>query len=501
MTNKTAHQTERPPIVVVMGHVDHGKSTLLDFIRKTNIVAREAGGITQHVAAYEVEHEKDGQAKRITFIDTPGHAAFSAIRERGANVADIAILVVAADDGVKAQTIEALQQIREAKIPFVVAINKIDKPNANIERTQASLMEKEVFLETLGGDVPWTAISAKVGTGVSDLLDLILIVAELNEFTADPSVTAEGYVIEAHRDQKRGMAATLIIRNGTVKSGMAVLAGRALAPVRILETTSGETVKEATFSSPVQLVGFDELPSVGEQFRAYKNKKAAEEARPAPAAPAARASHAPAEGEDVKFALPVIVRADTSGSLEAIEHEAATLGDERGFVSIVQSGIGTISENDVKAAMAGSTLGTVIGFNVRVDTVATEYARQHGVRIETFNIIYKLTERLTELLKEGRPRKLTEEVHGRAKVLKQFSSRKDEHVIGGSVVEGYIAKGGQVRVTRRGTTIGVGKMRNIQSHKQDVSRVETGSEFGAQVESDFVIMQGDTLECFTTSMK
>ncbi len=212
MSQKQSHSIERPPVVVVMGHVDHGKSTLLDFIRQSNTVAKEAGGITQHVAAYEVERERGGLHKKITFIDTPGHAAFSAIRARGANVADIAILVVAADDGVKAQTLEALAQIREAGIPFIVAINKIDKPNASVERTQASLLEQQVFLENLGGDVPWAAISAKAGTDVEELLDLILLVAELNEFKADPSLSASGYVIEAHRDQKRGIAATLIIK-------------------------------------------------------------------------------------------------------------------------------------------------------------------------------------------------------------------------------------------------------------------------------------------------
>src|SRR3989344_4577087 len=236
MTSKPDNSTaERPPIVAVWGHVAPGKSTLLDFIRHANVVAGEAGGITQHVAAYEVERPstRSGQAKKITFIDTPGHAAFSAIRARGASAADIAILVVAADDGVKAQTLEALKSIRETNTPFIVAINKIDKPTADLARTQRMLLEQNVYLEKFGGDVPWAAISAKVGTGVEELLDLILLVAEIEGFTGDPALPAEGYVIEAHRDQKRGLAATLIIRNGTLKSGMAVLAGRAIAPVRI----------------------------------------------------------------------------------------------------------------------------------------------------------------------------------------------------------------------------------------------------------------------------
>ncbi|KKW06343.1 MAG: Translation initiation factor IF-2 [Candidatus Kaiserbacteria bacterium GW2011_GWC2_49_12] len=231
--------TERPPIVAVLGHVDHGKSTLLDFIRKTNTVEKEAGGITQHVAAYEVTHK----GKRLTFIDTPGHAAFGAIRARGATIADIAILVVAADDGVKAQTLEALASIKSVDIPFVVALNKIDKPNANIERTQSSLMEHGVFLEKLGGDVPWTAISAKTGAGVDELLDLILLVAELRELKGDPIPPASGYVVEAHRDTRRGIAATLIITNGVLKQGMAVRAGSAISPVRIMEDNTTHRIR------------------------------------------------------------------------------------------------------------------------------------------------------------------------------------------------------------------------------------------------------------------
>ena len=500
--NKSVSQsTERPPIVVVMGHVDHGKSTLLDFIRHTSTVAGEAGGITQHVAAYEVVKEKDGAKKRITFIDTPGHAAFKAIRARGAHAADIAVLVVAADDCVKAQTLEALQSIRDAKIPFVVAINKIDKPNASVERTQASLMEHEVFLDKLGGDVSWTAISAKTGQGVDELLDLILIVAELQEFKGDPKVEAEGYIIEAHRDQKRGIAATLIITNGTLKQGMSVIAGRAVAPVRIMLDSAGKNIRDASFSSPVQLIGFDEMPDVGESFRAYKSKRDAEEARAAQAPRAKAANIVPGAEETEHFAMPIIVRADTSGSLEAIEHEAARLGDERSSIRIVQSGIGSITENDAKAALAGTSQAVVIGFNVAADASTEEYARQHGIRIETFDIIYKLTERLEELLADSRPKRTVEEVVGKAKVLKQFSSRKNEHVVGGSVVEGYLAKGASVRVTRRSTVIGVGKIKNMQSHKQNVDRVETGSEFGTQIEAVFEITQGDTLECFTTSLK
>ena len=502
MPKKSANSIERPPVVVVMGHVDHGKSTLLDFIRKSNIVAGEAGGITQHVAAYEVVREIVNPStslrasKRITFIDTPGHAAFSAIRARGANVADIAILVVAADDGVKAQTLEALEQIREAKIPFIVAINKIDKPNANVERTQASLLEQNVFLEKFGGDVPWVSISAKAGTGIEELLDVILLVAEMNELKADPTIPATGYVIEAHRDQKRGIAATLIITDGTLVSGMAVLAGRAIAPVRIMEDHAGKTLKSATFSTPITLVGFDELPGVGETFHAYKNKHDAEHVREGLAAAphSTGANSAVASYGSDTFFLPVIIRADASGSLEAIEHEASKIGDEHARISVVQSGIGNISENDVKTAMAGATHAILIGFDVSTDPIAEALALQHGVAIVTFNIIYKLTEHLEERLAALKPKRVIEEIAGRARVIKVFSTQKELHVVGGGVTEGFFGKGGTVRVIRRKLPIGTGKVLNMQSNKQNVTRVEATSEFGAQIESKFEIAEGDILE-------
>lgn len=500
--------TERPPIVAVLGHVDHGKSTLLDFIRKSNTVAKEAGGITQAVAAYEVVHYPTkpssayaSEGKHITFIDTPGHAAFQTIRARGASVADIAILVVAADDGVKPQTLEALKSILDAKIPFIVALNKIDKPNANIERTQATLAENGVYLEKLGGEVPWTAISAKTGAGVEDLLDLVLIVAEIEDLKGDAAAPARGYVIETHRDQKRGMAATLIITDGTLKSGMAVLAGRSIAPVRIMEDSMGKNMREATFSTPISLIGFDELPEAGSEFTSYKNKREAESARPPLPPPTYATAKAAFVGEDAIFYMPVVIRADSTGSLEALEHEIALLGDEHARIQIVQSGIGAIAENDVKTAFAGATHASVIGFNVAIERSAEALAQQHTVRVELFDIIYKLTERLTDLLKELRPVRIVEEVVGRAKVIKQFSTRKGQTVLGGAISEGYLPKGGSIRVMRRGTLIGMGKLENIQTNKQNVARAEAPSEFGAQIEAVFEVAQGDSLEAVVSVTK
>lgn len=490
---------ERPPVVAVLGHVDHGKSTLLDYIRKANTVAKEAGGITQHVAAYEVVHNE----KKITFIDTPGHAAFSAIRSRGANVADICILVVAADDGVKAQTLEALASIRAAKTPFVVAINKIDKPNADLSRTQRTLLEQEVLLEQFGGDVPWAAVSAKTGEGVSQLLDLILLVAEVQELTGDTKLSATGYVIEANRDKKRGIAATLIIKNGTLESGDFVRAGRGISPVRILEDHTGTAIKTATFSMPVRLIGFDELPAVGVEFSTHTSKRKAEDARNADQSLVSVLQNTVNEEDPDVFQLPVIIRADTSGSLDAIQLETAKIGDKGRRVRIVQCGIGAITEDDVKNALASQMKNGVpapiLGFNVGVEPVAKAFSLERGVQIEQFDIIYKLTEKLTELLKDHAPKRTVETVVGSAKVLKYFSSKHDEHVVGARVVGGELRKKGQVRIMRRDALYGRGEIVNLQANKQNVEKVSDEGEFGAVVSTENSPMPGDIIECIETS--
>jgi translation initiation factor IF-2 len=493
---------ERPPVVAVLGHVDHGKSTLLDYIRKANVVAGEAGGITQHVAAYEVIREKNGVEKHITFIDTPGHAAFKTIRARGANVADIAILVVAADDGVKAQTLEALESIRAAKIPFIVAINKIDKPNADLARTQASLLEKHVYLEQFGGDVPWAALSAKSGVGIEELLDLILLVAEVQELSGDTSLPAIGYVIEAHRDKKRGVAATLIIKNGSLGNGHYVRAGIGIAPVRIMENDRGQMIKRATFSSPIRLIGFDELPDAGVEFHTHNSKREAEGARSNDVSLKRSVINSVEDADPNVFRMPIIVRADTTGSLDAIASEVSKIGDARRKVQIIQSGIGAISEDDVKTAIAaGATPAVVIGFHVSTDRMAQNFAIERAVAIESFEIIYKLTERLEELLLKEAPKRKVETVVGRAKVLKYFSSRHDEHVVGARVLDGELRKKGQVRIVRRDEIVGRGDLVNIQSNKQNVDKIEGEREFGCVVASEFKPSPGDIVECIEISQE
>ncbi len=481
-----------------MGHVDHGKSALLDYIRKTNVVASEAGGITQRVSAYEVVHEHEGVEKRITFLDTPGHEAFAKIRARGASVADIAILVVSAEEGVKPQTLDALSAITQAGIPYVVAINKIDKPNADPNKTKASLIEHGIYIEGMGGNIPFNEVSAKTGQGVDELLDTLLLVAELEELSGNATLPAQGVVIEAHRDPKKGVAATLVIKNGTLKSGEYVVADSSMAPVRIFENFEGRPIKEASFSSPVRIIGFDSLPSVGSTFRSYERKKDAELAKAT--TPTKRAIAAWNE-DDERHLIPLVIKADTTGTLEAIAHELQKLENERIVISTIVEGVGNVSEGDVHTALASSHNAIVIAFNVGIDASARDIAMQNGKEIHVFNIIYKLSEWLETAIKERIPKMETLEEIGMAKVMMHFSSVKNKYVIGGKVKSGSIKKGARIRILRNETVLSEGNILNLQSGKQSVDSVNEGDEFGAQVQSEVAVQPGDMLQCYEMVIK
>lgn len=496
----------RPPIVVIMGHIDHGKSSLLDYIRKSNIVEGEAGGITQHLSAYEVEHKAKDliAANRITFLDTPGHEAFSKMRARGAGVADIAILVVSAEDGVKEQTKEALRAIKEAGIPYIVAINKIDKPNADIERTKINLAENEIYLEGFGGDVPFVPISAKLGTGVPELLDMMLLVAEMENLTGDTTLPAEGIVVESHIDTKRGTSATLIITNGTLKKGMFILADESLSPVRTIENFLGKQVPEATFSSPIQITGFDSLPAVGTTFRAYDNKKDAEriqlELKEAIAkAPVSKTVRTIPLAEDALI-VPIVLKSDVAGTLEALEKELGKIERERIVIKIIAKGVGAIGENDAKLA-SGSNSAIILGFHTKVERGAEDIAERFGITIKTFDIIYKLSEWLSDELDRRTPKTTTEDVVGTAKILKTFSATKHKQVVGGKVLTGSLEVGAQVKIMRRDVEIGRGKIEGLQSQKLATKKVDEGNEFGMMVESKMEIAGGDVLEAFIMNAK
>jgi translation initiation factor IF-2 len=489
--------TKRPPVVAILGHIDHGKSTLLDYVRKTNIVDQEAGGITQRISAYEVERSKGTTVEKITFIDTPGHEAFSGMRERGATTADIAILVVSAEDGVKPQTIDAYKEIEKAKVPFIVAINKIDKPAANVEKTKQSLAEAGIYLEGYGGSVSYVPISAKTGAGIDDLLDLIILTAEVAELKGEPGKPAVGAVIEAHRDPKKGISATLVIKDGSMGPGMFVAAGSAFSPVRILENHAGKKISEATFSSPVRLVGWNKAPQVGAQFVTFEAKRdleeyveTAEELEKSPVA-----SAAPEIGSEAKKVIPVIIKADVLGSVEAIEHEMKKIKSERVAVKVIYASIGDITESDIK--VAGTNKETlVVGFNVKTDGQAAAMIERLGFEHASFDIIYKLVEWIESKVVERTPKVETEEVVGKAKIMKFFSRTKDKQIVGGKVTDREIQVGHKVKICRRETVIGDGVIRELQQTKVRTDSVQEGFEFGAMIEAKIELAPGDVIEDF-----
>ncbi len=484
----------RAPIVAIMGHIDHGKSTLLDYIRHTNKVATEAGGITQHISAYEIEHEvSKGITKKITFLDTPGHAAFTCMRECGVVAADIAILVVSAEDGVKTQTLEALRTIVEAKIPYIVAINKIDRPNANIEKTKLSLADNGILVEGYGGTISWVPISAKVGTGVLELLETILLVAEMENISTDDSKLAEGVLIESHHDPKRGITGTILLKNGTLTKGQFVVVGNALTTTRIIENYLGKQIDAAYGGMPIQLVGFNSLPKTGLAIRTFTNKKDAEEY-------IKEHTHDTLICSDNVYdanakVIPIIVKADVYGTAEAIEQELGKIIVSDIRIKIIEKGIGSISESDIARALSDKET-IVIGFHVGADAQARDLAEKNAITIKSFDIIYKLTEWISEELEVRRPRKEVRESLGKAKVLKIFSQTKEKYVIGCHVSEGMLLDGSRVSILRRDFEIAEGKIIGLQQAKQSVKEVLDG-DCGVLIETKIDIAPGDVLEAFT----
>ncbi len=533
-TSTTTGQITRPPVVVIMGHIDHGKSTLLDYVRKSNVVAGEAGGITQHVAAYQVEHTTaEGKKGSITFLDTPGHAAFTGIRERGARVADIAILIVSAEDGVKPQTVEVIKNIQDSKLPYIVAITKIDKPNANIDKAMQSLGENEVYVEGWGGDTPVVPISAVSGKGIPELLDMIMLVSDMNDFNTNSSDPASGIVIESTLDARKGISATLLIKNGTLSVGTYLVSGSASAPVRFIENFKGEKIAEATASTPVIITGWSEIPEAGTTFSVIKNKKEAElvtEAfsierkrlgllKPAPASvPAVATPILPAtEGAPTGIiskpmsaaqaamnptwtSLPLIIKADVIGSLEGIKHELAKITHDKVRIKIVSEGIGDINENDIKSAQGDPNI-MIIGFNAAPDKKVVAVIERLGIKIHTFKIIYELSEFVRSTLMSKVPKEYIEELMGRAQILAIFSKDKDKQVIGGKVETGVIEIGNDVRIMRRGGEIGRGKIRELQTKKQRAQEVAEGYEFGMLLDAKVEVAAGDRIEAVKTVEK
>lgn len=476
-TSISAGTKSRPPIVVVMGHVDHGKTTLLDYIRKTRVAEREAGGITQSVGAYEIE--RNGQ--KITFVDTPGHQAFTKMRERGAQIADLAILVVAADDGVKPQTEEAISILQNSNTPFVVAINKIDKNNADEERTKQNLLAHGVLLEKYGGSVSWCDISAKTGQGVDELLDLIILMWQMENLTYDPNSMAKGFILESKMDSQRGVVASVIVKDGTLKSGNYIATKTVCGKIKILENFLGKKVDQLIPSSPALIVGFDNIPSVGEEFLAGDLEI---EARPE-TEPAIREKQELVE-VDKRDVLKLIVKADVSGSLEALSQIILSMVFDTTKIKILDQGVGEVTDGDVKSAV---NLGAVIvAFNTKIAKPAENLARAQSVEIISSNIIYRIVEAIEEKINNVGKK---EEV-GSLEVLAVFSQKNKKQVIGGKVFSGFLTLNQKVNIVRAEQPIGYGRITNLQQNKADMKKVEDG-ECGLMVESPTPIQVGDYL--------
>ncbi len=492
----------RSPVVVVMGHVDHGKTSILDRIRNSHVAAGEAGGITQHIGAYQVN--VNGQD--ITFLDTPGHEAFTSMRARGANITDIAILVVAADDGVMPQTIESINHAKAAGVSMIVAINKIDKEGANPERVKEELAKYDVLCEDWGGDVICVPVSAKTGQGIDELLESILLVAEVKELRANPDRLAKGTVIEARLDKGRGPIATLLVQNGTLKQGDVLIAGTSVGRVRVMTNYAGRTVKSAGPSVPVEVTGLAEVPSAGDIFNAVGDERLARELveeRKHDAKQEQFSSYKKvtldnlfsqiAEGE-VKE-LPIIVKADVQGSVEAVKQSLEKLSNDEVRVRVIHGGVGAVKESDVMLASASNAI--IVGFNVRPDPVAAENAERDGVDIRLYRIIYDAIEEIGTAMKGMLAPKYRDVDLGRVEVRQVYRISSVGSVAGSYVLSGKITRGCQIRVVRDGIIIADDKIAGLKRFKDDVKEVSEGYECGISLEKFSDIKEGDILEGYT----
>ncbi len=491
----------RPPVVTVMGHVDHGKTSLLDAIRKTNVTAQEAGGITQHIGAYQVE--TDGH--RITFLDTPGHEAFTAMRARGAQVTDIVVLVVAADDGVMPQTKEAIDHVRAAGVPMIVAINKIDLPQANPDRVKQELSENGVIIEEWGGDVPCVLVSARTGEGLKDLLDTILVLAEVQELKANPDRPAVGTVIEAQLSSTRGPLATVLVQTGTLRVGDAVIVGDTYGRIKAMFNEWGQRVKEAGPSTPVEILGIESVPSAGDRLTVVKDEKFARETvaqRIREREAAALREHRGVSLESVfgeitagkVKELNIILKTDVQGSAEAVKQAIERLGTDEVRAKVIHAQTGMITESDVMLAVASR--GVIIGFNTKVEPGARRLAEQEKVDIRLYNIIYQLTEDIDKALRGMLAPTYREVVTGHAEVRQVFKVGRKGQIAGCYVRDGAVTRSDRVRVIRGGEVVAEGRIESLRRFQEDVREVQSGYECGIKVEGVDEFQEGDVLELF-----
>jgi translation initiation factor IF-2 len=496
---------ERPPVVTVMGHVDHGKTSLLDAIRQTQVAAGEAGGITQHIGAYQVSHD----GKTLTFLDTPGHEAFTAMRARGASVTDVAVIVVAADDGVMPQTVEAIDHARAAHVPILVAVNKIDKEGADPNRVRTELAQQDLNPEEWGGDTVYADVSAKTKDGLDNLIEMILLVTDLEELGANPSAPASGTVVEAELDPGRGPVTGVLVQRGTLHVGDAVVAGPVWGKVRAMLDDKGERVAEATPGTPVEVLGFDGVSEAGEHVQVVENERKARQLaqeretrlkteqlarRQARKVTLEEVFQRASEGQLNE--LNIVLKADVSGSLEALQDEIAKLPQEQVPVNVIHAQTGGINESDVMLAAASDAV--IIGFNVRPLAEARRAAEQEGVDIRTYTVIYKVTEELRAAMEGLLEPEEVEEAVGQAEVKQTFKASRVGTIAGCLVTDGKVTRTAGVRLVRDGTIVWSGKVGSLRRFKDDVAEVDEGQECGIVLEGFADIKEGDVLEFFET---
>ena len=497
-----ANLVPRAPIVTVMGHVDHGKTSLLDALRSTEVAAAERGGITQHIGASEVEHD----GKRVVFLDTPGHEAFTAMRARGARVTDIAIIVVAADDGVMPQTLEAISHARAAKVPIVIALNKIDKPDADPSRVKTELTEAGIVIEEYGGDVPLVAVSAKSRHGLDELIEMILLVADLQELRADPDRAAIGTIVEAQMDKSRGAVATALVQTGTLKVGDTIVVGETFGRVRALENDRGKRVTKAGPASAVVVLGLSEVPAAGDILRVVADEKVARtmvEGRKAETTARGGDGSGRATLEDLyrqiqagqAKELRIILKSDVSGSLGAITHALEQLEQDEVRLNILHEAAGDITDNDIMLATASNAI--VVGFNTQVTDTARRAAEAEGVDIRQYDIIYKLTDDIEAALNGLLEPEIVEIIEGRAEVRQVIRVGKNTVIAGSFVTDGRIVRGG-ARVWRSGKVIATDRIESLRRFRDDVREVQTNYECGIGLANFHDVQEGDVIECFSS---
>ena len=492
---------ERAPIVTIMGHVDHGKTTLLDTIRKSNVTAGEFGGITQHIGAYQV----DVNGKKVTFLDTPGHEAFTAMRARGASVTDVSIIVVAADDGVMPQTREAIDHSKAANVPIIIAVNKMDKPGANPDKVKSALADLGLMPEEWGGDTIFVNCSAKTGEGVKDILETILVVSEVKDLKANPNKPATGTVIEAKLDKGRGPVCTLLVQNGTLRQGDSIVVGTTYGKVRRMANDKGEEIKEASPSTPVEVIGLNEVPVAGDNFKVFENDKDAraiaaarntkriEKERKVTSAMSLDDLSAQIEAGEIKE-VPVIVKSDVQGTAEAVASSLSKIDVDGVRVNVIRSAAGSISESDV--ILASVSHAVIYGFNVRPDANVRKKAQEENVEIRLHNIIYKAVEEMEAAMKGMLAPVYEEVVIGQAEVRKTYKVSKVGTIAGTMVTEGKIARDSKCRLIRDGIVIYTGRLGSLKRFENDAKEVLQGYECGMTIENFNDIKEGDIIEAY-----